>query len=90
VVSPVPQVGCTWQRLPDGSHLLGLLNYADEPVRGLEIRWLADDKALPQVTAFDAVGAACELPILKLGGGVVGVRPPVLEVELFVRGISLR
>jgi hypothetical protein len=85
VISPVPQVGCAWQRLPDGTYLLSLLNYGDEPVRGLEIRWLAGDQAPTQVKAFDASGVTCELPVLKLGGGFVGVCPLSLDVELFLQ-----
>lgn len=65
VHSPVPQVGCAWSRLPDGSHLLSLLNYGDEPVRGLAITGQPAEM-------FDATGP------------VTG-RPPVLDVELFLR-----
>jgi hypothetical protein len=85
VISPVPQVGCARQRMPDGTHLLSLLNYGDEPVRGLEIRWLALDPAPDQIMAFDATGASCTLPVLKLGGALVCVRPMALDVELFVQ-----
>lgn len=84
VVSPVPQVGCAWQRLPAGGHLLSLLNYGDEPVRGLEIRWLARDDAPRTVEAFDASGVKHGLPVVALEAGGVAVRPPVLDVELFV------
>lgn len=84
VVSPVLQVGCAWQRLPGGGHLLSLLNYGDEPVRGLEIRWHARDDAPRTVEAFDASGAKHGLPVVALAAGGVAVRLPVLDVELFV------
>ncbi len=85
VVSPVPQVGVSWNRLPDGSHLLGLLNYGDTPVRGLEIRWKAGRKTPRVLKAVDATGADHVLPVVNVEGGTVCVRPPVLDVELFVR-----
>jgi hypothetical protein len=90
VASPVPQVGCAWSRLPDGTYLLSLLNYGDEPVRGLEIRWMAGDRTPATVTTFDATDATVNLPVLNLGGGLASVRPPVLDVELFVQGIDAR
>jgi hypothetical protein len=85
VISPVPQVGCARQRMPDGTYLLSLLNYGDEPVGGLEIRWQAVDPAPDQIMAFDATGASCALPVMKLGGVLVCVRPMALDVELFVK-----
>lgn len=68
--------------------MLSLLNYGDEPVRGLEIRWMADAPAVAPVTAFDAAGTSGELQIVKLDGGCVGVRLPVLDVELFLTGMN--
>jgi hypothetical protein len=88
VLSPVPHVGCAWNRLPDGTHLLGLLNYADEPVRGLEIRWAAGTAIPVTVTAVEATGENQILPVVRLAGGLVCVRPPVLDVELFVTGVG--
>ena len=87
VRSPVPQVGCACSRLPDGSHLLSLLNYGETPVRGLEIRWAAGGHAPAVIAAFDATGAQHALPVIQLRGGMVCVRPPALDVELFLSGV---
>lgn len=87
ILSPVPQVGCALSRLPDGSQLLSLLNYGDEPVRGLEVRWTPSDRTPEAVTAFDATGATQSLSVVALGGGRVCVRPPLLDVELFMQGV---
>ena len=85
VRSPVPQVGCAWSRLPDGSQLLSLLNYGEDPVHGLEIRWSAGKRAPTAITAFDAMGSGHALPVIAAGDGMVCVRPPALDVELFLQ-----
>jgi hypothetical protein len=69
VASPVPHVGCAWQRLPNEQHLLSLLNYGDEPVRGLEILWPAKDGWPVELMAYDAQGMSLALPVINLGGG---------------------
>ncbi len=86
VLSPVPQVGCFRNRLPDGSHLLGLLNYGDDPVRGIEIRWPAGKSTPKAIAACDAAGASWELPVLTLDNGLACLRPPALDVEIFIQG----
>jgi hypothetical protein len=80
VISPVPQVGCAWRRLSDGSHVLGLINYGDEPVRGLEIRCAARAGKGATIAAYDATGAEHSLQVTQ-----DAVTVPVLDVELFVR-----
>jgi hypothetical protein len=84
VVSPVPHVGCSWNCLPDGSHLLGLINYGDEPVRGIEIRWPVANRMPARLTAWTANGAAMDLPVHVLNDTSTCVRPPELDVELFL------
>jgi hypothetical protein len=84
VVSPGPQVGCSWLRLKDGSHLLGLLNYAAEPVHGVEIRWPAARRMPEKLKAWTANGAAIHLPVHVLNDTSLCVRPPELDVELFI------
>ncbi len=88
VVSPVPQVGCAWNRLADGSHQLGLLNYGDEPVHGLEIRWTTGANPSETVELFDATGATCVLPVRRCADGRMSVGLPALDVELFVAGLA--
>lgn len=85
VLCPVPQVGCAWSRLPDGTHLLSLVNYGDETVRGVEIRWRADEHNPAVVTTFDATGTVRTLPVFPIEDRMVCVRPPELDVELFVQ-----
>lgn len=85
VVSPVPHVGCAWQRLPGGQYLLSLLNYGDEPVRGLEVAWPVKEGTPLELTVCDAAGMTVVLPASDLGGGRKGIRPPVVDVELFIQ-----
>ncbi len=88
VISPVPQVGCALGRLPDGARLLSLLNYGDEPVRGIEIRWRAGAATAKTVSACDAAGASHTLTVMISDGGVASVYLPALDVELFLQGIG--
>jgi hypothetical protein len=71
--------------LPNEQHLLSLLNYGDEPVRGLEILWPAKDGWPVELMAYDAQGMSLALPVINLGGGRKGIRLPVVEVELFIQ-----
>ena len=74
--------------MPEGTYLLSLLNYGEQPVCGLEIRSTTGNDAPDVVTAFSATGATTALPVLVLGGGLLCVRPPALDVELFLPGIQ--
>lgn len=84
VFSPVPHVGCAWNRLPDGSHLLGLVNYEDEPVHGIDIRWPSADRLPATLKAWTTKGVAVDLPLHILDDRSACVRPPELDVELFI------
>ncbi len=84
VSSPVPQVGCAWNRLHDGSHLLGLVNYGDEPVTGIELRWAPGKVAPESLTAWDTQGLTQNLPVQQAGTGHCRVQLPPLDVELFL------
>ncbi len=86
VYSPLPQIGCAWSRTATGDYLLSLLNYCDDPVRGIEIRWAGGEHTSESVTGFDASGTTYTMPVIQLGGGMVCVRPDVLDIELFLRG----
>ena len=85
VRSPLPHVGCASGKLPDGSRLLSLLNYADAPVRGLEIRFATPAKRIRTVKFFDSSGRTGVLPMFDLGGGTQAIRPEVLDLDLFVQ-----
>ena len=77
VLCPLPHVGFEMRRLPNGSYLLGLLNYSDEPVSAIRITLpgkLAGTVA-PLGTAAAAVHQTCEETAVVI---------PHLDVEMFL------
>jgi len=84
IISPLPHVGTAWLRQPDGTFLLGLLNYADEPVRGIEIRWQSHAAMPDALPAWDALNNQHRLPVAGSGDGRAAVYLEPLDVELFI------
>jgi hypothetical protein len=82
--SPVPSVGCSWSRLADGHYRLGLLNYGNEAVRGLQIRWSADHSIPNSVTVTSVGGSDQTLPVIHTDiFGRHCILPP-LNLEAFI------
>lgn len=83
VVAPVPQLGVALRRLPDGSRLLGLLNYGDAPVHGIEVTLAV--AAAPLVRGWDTEHPEpVPLPALPAGPGRWRVALPAVDVEYFL------
>ena len=81
VLSPVPQVGVTWRQLPDGRHLLGLLNYGETPVSGI---LLQGEGATPELHFYNLEHDGSALEVILSPKGHWQVKLPTLAAEGFV------
>lgn len=81
VLSPVPQVGTTWRRLPDGRHLLGLLNYGDLSVPGITLHGTGQSPALQYMSLDEE---AMPLNVIQRAPGTWQAVLPTLSIEGFV------
>jgi hypothetical protein len=76
VLSPLPQVGCAWRRLPDGTHLLGMMNYGETPVAGITLQGIAPGTEV-RLWSIEHEGA----PLAVVHGRAL---LPPLEAEAYV------
>lgn len=81
VLSPAPHVGCTYRQTASGKKILGLINYADEPVHNIRI-------VLPEVPEkVDIINCEAEqqetVEICPEGSCVVTLRS--LRIESFLQ-----
>ncbi len=81
IVSPLPQVGSAWRRLPDGRLLLALLNYGDAAVEGITI-YAADSGVSAEL--YSVVHEGISLPINANPAGRSRIDLPPVDVEAFV------
>ena len=80
VFSPAPHVGCAYRQTADGRHVLGLINYADNPVRN--IRVILPDR--PEGICIAVFGAEADGVAVTCPDGRQVVTLPMLEAEAFI------
>ena len=84
VYSPVLSVGFSWSQLAGGGYRLGLLNYADVPVRNVQVRWKPSQAVPESLTAVDTTGVCQTLPVFTEECGEALITLPELNVELYI------
>jgi len=85
VLSPLPHVVFEMRKLSDGSFLLGLLNYSDQPVRSIRITLHGKmAETFRPVAPGDAFGQKVEVSCCRIGEEKLILNIPMLDVELFL------
>jgi hypothetical protein len=83
VFSPLPHVGYEVRRTAGGGWLLGLLNYGDAPVHGIEIR-LPPDWHAARLRTLEPTRDEAWLPCRRIADGGRAVTISELDVEIFL------
>jgi hypothetical protein len=81
VLSPAPHVGCAYRQTADGRQILGLINYADTPVR--KIRVILPGR--PREVRIAVFGAEADGATVTCPDGRRAVTLPLLEAEAFIQ-----
>lgn len=80
VFSPAPHVGCAYRQTAEGKHVLGLINYADNPVRNIRVTL----PGCPEGVHIDVLNSAIAVAHEPGPDGRLVVTLPLLEAEAFI------
>jgi hypothetical protein len=81
VLSPAPHVACAYRHTAAGQHVLGLVNYADNPVRNIRVIFPSPPAAISAAT----FGAEIDCDPEPCAHGRWAVTLPLLEAEAFIQ-----
>jgi hypothetical protein len=81
VLSPAPHVACAYRHTAAGQHVLGLVNYADNPVRNIRVIFPSPPAAISAAT----FGAEIDCDPEPCANGQWAVTLPLLEAEAFLQ-----
>ncbi len=80
VLSPALHVGCAYRQTADGRQVLGLINYADIPVRNVQVIL----PGRPSEVRIAVFGAEADGATVTCPDGRCAVTVPLLEAEAFI------